>query len=133
MYGGPQIAENVRCELRPTVIDAPGLLGDSSSIKVLERFSGKTPNPMLRQSAKNAAEQIRERLQYGPDQMLRASAAPDRPDQMLRAVCADHSRYDDPQALLRADTERSAQSGDPQQFLRADSAEARLQHSSAPE
>jgi hypothetical protein len=99
---GPEIGESVFCELRPAAIDALAVLGNSSSISVLGRFARKTKDSVLRQSALHSIKQIRERMRFGPDQMLRASRAPDHPDTLLRAAAGDKPHRDGKQ-LLRAD------------------------------
>ena len=103
VYGGPRMEETVRCKLRPLVIGSLPVLGDLSSIPVLERFARKTNDPDLRQLALQSVEQIRERMKYGPDQMLRASRAPERPDTLLRAVSGDKPQNRNGHQLLRAD------------------------------
>lgn len=83
---GPPMLEKDRGKVRPAVIAALALLGNRTSIPVLERFARKTKDSVLRQSALQSVEQIRERLKYGPDQMLRASRAPQNPGTLLRAA-----------------------------------------------
>ena len=100
---GPGMDEHERCALRPSAIGALALLGNGSSISVLERFARKTDDPELQQSALLSVEQIRERLRSRPEEMLRASRAPERPDTLLRAVSPDKQQATDSQELLRAD------------------------------
>ena len=97
------VLNTLRGKLRPAGIGALAVLGDSSSILVLERFARKTDDPDLRQTVLQSIEQIRERLQYGPAEMLRASRAPERPDTLLRAALPDKPHDHDPQELLRPD------------------------------
>ncbi len=94
--------EAMRREELPTVIGTLGLLGNSSSISLLERFSKMTDEEPLRQVALQSIEQIRERMRYGPEQMLRATGAPQAPETLLRVASADESQGQDPQQLMRA-------------------------------
>jgi len=104
MYGtNTQIFDQICRELRPDAIRALGVLGNRSSLTLLERFAKTTDNPDLRQAALLSAEQIRDRLKYGSEQMLRASEMPRSPDTLLRAVVSDGTHQSDPQQLLRAD------------------------------
>ena len=98
-----ELGESERRSLRPSIIGALALLGNASSIPVLERFAETTVDSDLRQTALHSVEQIRERLQYGPEEMLRASRAPERPDTLLRAALPDKPHDHDPQELLRPD------------------------------
>jgi len=50
------VFQTLRHNLRPAAIGALGLLGDSSSIPVLERFARKTDDPDLLSDALRAAE-----------------------------------------------------------------------------
>ena len=111
VHYGIGMEKAVRCELRPSAIRSLSWLGDRSSIPVLERFARKTDDPELRQSALQSIEQIRERLQYGPEQMLRASRSPEHPDTLLRAVSPAKPHDHDPQQLLRADNATSHPQG----------------------
>ena len=106
-----ELGEAERRELRPSIVRALAWLGNASSIPVLERFSEFTDDPELRQSALQSVEQIRARLQYGPEEMLRASRAPERPDTLLRAALPDKPHDHDPQQLLRADNATSHPQG----------------------
>jgi hypothetical protein len=103
LHDDRQLGEDERRAVRPSAISALAVLGNRASIPVLERFARKTDDPELHASALHSLEQIRERLQYGPEQMLRASTAPERPDTLLRAFSADKPQSRDPQQLLRAD------------------------------
>ena len=100
---GPGISEAERSALRPSAISALAVLGNRSSISVLERFARKTENSELRESALQSIAQIRERLRYGPEEMLRASRAPERPNTLLRAAPGDKPQSYDQEQLLRAD------------------------------
>jgi len=93
---------NLRDRLRPTVVGAMGMLGNSSSIPLLERFAATTQNSDLRASALHALELVRERVRYGPEQMLRASETPKSPDILLRAAEPDRAQQSESQQLLRA-------------------------------
>lgn len=95
--------EKERHVVRPSAIHALALFGNRSSIPVLERFARKTDDPALRQAALRSVEQIRERLRYGPAEMLRASRAPEHPETLLRAVSPDKPQARDSQPLLRSD------------------------------
>ena len=108
---GPGIGEAERRALRTAAVHALAVLGNGSSIPVLERFARKTDDPDLRQTALQSIEQIRERLQYGPAEMLRASRASERPDTLLRAALPDKPHDHDPQQLLRADNATSHPQG----------------------
>jgi len=106
---GTRIGETEYRALRSPAVRALGVLGNSASIPVLKRFARKTDDPKLRESALQSIEQIRKRLQDGPEQMLRPSKAPDRPDTLLRPVLPEPSPHQDRQQLLRpntTDTER---------------------------
>ena len=104
MRNGPSLNEEERYALRPPAISALAVLGNSSSIPVLERFIQKTLDLKLRASALQSIEQIRKRAQVRPAEMLRASTAPERPDTLLRAVSPGNPLSCDPQQLLRADS-----------------------------
>ena len=97
------LEEAERTALRLPAIRALGLLGNFSSISVLERCARKTTDLALRQSALQSIEEIRERLKYGPEVMLRASQAPEHPEMLLRAVSGDKPQNWDGWQLLRAD------------------------------
>ena len=99
---GVEIAELALPEVRPAAISALALLGNRSSLPVLERFARKTHDPALRQAALQSADQIRERMPYDPKQMLRAANAPERTETLLRAATADKSTDNSSQQLLRA-------------------------------
>jgi hypothetical protein len=92
----------IQQELLPAIVYALGFIGDRTSIPVLERFADFTDDPELRQSALNSIEQIRERLKYGPEQMLRASRLPEQADTLLRATTGAQDANSDPDELLRA-------------------------------
>jgi hypothetical protein len=92
-----------RCDLRPAAVSALGVLGDPTSIPILERFARKSKDPDLCASALRSTGQIRERFSYGSEQMLRASVAPQCPDTLLRPAAADKSQDSEPHQLLRAD------------------------------
>ena len=98
-----ELQETERRALRPSVVSALALLGNSSSIPVLERFARKTDDSELRQAALQSITHIRERLLYGPEEMLRASRAPEHPETLLRAVSPDRPQATDSLELLRAD------------------------------
>ncbi len=99
---GGQIVDIARNEVRTAATIALALLGNRSSLPVLERFARKTDDPALRKAALQSADQIRERMPYDPKQMLRAASAPERTDMLLRAVAADKSTDNSSQQLLRA-------------------------------
>jgi len=99
---GAGMIESTRRKVRPAAISALALLGNRSSLPVLERFARKTDNPALRQAALHSADQIRERMPYDPKQMLRAANAPERTETLLRAATADKSTDNSSQQLLRA-------------------------------
>jgi len=99
---GVEKVDIARNEVRPAAISALALLGNRSSIPVLERFARKTHDPALRQAALQSADQIRERMPYDPEQMLRSASAPERTDTLLRAAAADKSLDSSSQQLLRA-------------------------------
>lgn len=102
IHGSFSTVEAIRRKVRPAAIRALALLGNRSSLPVLERFARKTHNPELRQAARQSADQIRERMAYEPQQMLRAASAPERTETLLRAAAADKSTDTSSQQLLRA-------------------------------
>ncbi|MCW3099648.1 MAG: hypothetical protein JWL77_5266 [Chthonomonadaceae bacterium] len=100
--GKDRVLSDTLCrQLRPNAVGALGLLGNGSSIPVLERFVKQTDDSNLRQSALEAIEQIRKRVQYGSEEMLRACRAPERSNTLLRAASGDRPQPDDAQHLLR--------------------------------
>jgi len=99
--GVEKINNIARNEVRPAAISALALLGNRSSLPVLERFARKTRDPELRQAALHSADQIRERMPSDPEQMLRAANAPEHTDTLLHAA-ADKSNDISSQQLLRA-------------------------------
>ena len=101
-FNGPKLSETELHELRPAAIIALAIVGDDSSIIVLERFARRTGDLDLRASALQSITQIRERLQYGPEQLLRPSKFPERPDTLLRAASGDKPQNYDQEQLLRA-------------------------------
>ena len=106
-----KLIERERNKVRPLVIHALGLLGNDTTIPVLERFAMETHNPVLRQSALYSVGQITERFRFGSETMLRASTAPEGPDTLLRAALPDKPHDHDPQQLLRADNATSHPQG----------------------
>jgi len=100
------VIQNLRNKLRPAAVNALGVLGDSFSIPLLERFAATTQNAEMRASALHSLEQIRERVRSGPEQLLRAGDVPQRPDTLLRPVVSDGTPQSDPQQLLRAESRR---------------------------
>jgi hypothetical protein len=107
-----KIFQRLYFEVRPVAIEALGILGNRSSIRVLEKFAQTTDYPTLRQFAFRSIEQIQERLQYGSEQMLRASRHPqqaEQPDTLLRATSNMPNSVADPDQLLRADITPMAQ------------------------
>lgn len=98
-------------EARPPAIHALAWLGDRSSIAVLERFAAQTGDVDLRAAALLSTEQIRRRLVYSPEELLRGSSAPNGTAMLLRAARAE--RPAEAGELLRANGARaSVQVGD---------------------
>lgn len=91
-------------DLCMAAVSALGVLGNSASIPMLERFARKTNRPEFQAATRRSIEQIRGRMHYGSEQLLRAGAAPEPPNTLLRTVSTVSLPDSHPEQLLRADT-----------------------------